>query len=53
MGYESLVSARLVPRDLLTELLVGMTSKVQPVTETECGRVGGEIEPVCVCLDGR
>lgn len=39
-GYERLLG---VHRDLRTELLVGMTSKVQPVTESNCGRV-------CVCL---
>lgn len=37
-GYEKLVC---VHRDLRTELLVGMTSNVQPVTESVCGHVGG------------
>lgn len=47
-GYERLLSARLIHRDLQTELLMGMMSKAHPVTESKCGCVGGEVEPVCM-----
>lgn len=38
------------PGDLRTEQQVGMTSKVQPMTESEYRCVGGELESVCISV---